>query len=576
MSSKQENLFEDKIDDTSDINKSNIRFFIPINRLNLYTILASGVIAPPISYFNYEQDLQTIVNNKLVLVKNGFDFTEINKITDNRGYSALIEIDVEKLDYKNCYALERKKFKKVKSVNDQHLFFYTSSISNMFITCIHFESENNLEDFKVRGFENVPLDSNQYQVSPDLFSHQTDALNLNELKNITNNNNSLTQEDYQYSDSVVGAFITCMNFISPKLDSFYLFKRSIDEFMKDKIFPILTSKKTSQLDIGLFEVTMKKLIQTDLSLGWVPKEILNSISQELDIDKYTKDDISQFQTWKKITEEILDNKRNIPSLLDEKFIVGRAILLTLLRPSPDDLKKTISSSLEPGPDVLSISSFFVGALFGFETLSNEYKSYNKYSYYFGSELKSLILNKEEKKYKSSDLCIDEQPYGSFGTKINLTYKSLNLIEKDYEGPVELNKILLLAKSSKDRITLDPDRALSRLKYTYEFKDGRRQTVYIKVGQPTKNGGKTLRFYSPCLDISIKSNLKSLKKLAMTILERSNDPERYCRFAIDHEIQQLVVMRDQIDFTGSATELEFLKHVAEVADEFEKTLGLDKF
>ena len=120
------------------------------------------------------------------------------------------------------------------------------------------------------------------------------------------------------------------------------------------------------------------------------------------------------------------------------------------------------------------------------------------------------------------------------------------------------------------------RNFNRLKYTYQFKDGRRQTVYIKVGKPTKTGAKTLRFYSPCLDLSIKSNYDSLKKSAIDILKRSNDPERYCRFAIDNEIKQLVVMRDQIDFSGQSAELDFLKHVAEVADEFEKAFGFDKF
>ena len=36
------------------------------------------------------------------------------------------------------------------------------------------------------------------------------------------------------------------------------------------------------------------------------------------------------------------------------------------------------------------------------------------------------------------------------------------------------------------------------------------------------------------------------------------------------------MRDQIDFSGQSAELDFLKHVAEVADEFEKAFGFDKF
>ena len=36
-----------------------------------------------------------------------------------------------------------------------------------------------------------------------------------------------------------------------------------------------------------------------------------------------------------------------------------------------------------------------------------------------------------------------------------------------------------------------------------------------------------------------------------ILKYSNKPERWCRFAIDEQKEQLVVMRDQIDFSGKS-------------------------
>jgi len=399
---------------------------------------------------------------------------------------------------------------------------------------------------------------------------------IDELKNSEAKDYAYTIEDYNLSNSICGAFICCINFLSDNLNSFKNTKRSIDEFLKNKSYTTFVDGGISQFDIDLFELTLKKYSQLDIKEGWLPKNILDDISSNLSDKKYAKEDIDKFEILKKMTNDILDNKRDVPQLTDEGFIIGRAILLTLLRPSPDDLKHSVSSSLEPGDCVLMISSFLIGALFGFETLSNDYKYLNKNVYNFGAQIKSLILNQQSDKYNDADLRIDEEPFGSFGKKIKLIYQDSEMIVKDDEGPIELNKVLLLAKSSKHKITLEPDRKFNRVKHTYQFKDGRSQTVYIESGKPTPSGVKTLRIYSPCFDLSIKANKEYFKTKMEEIFIYSNKPERWCRFAIDEEKEQLVVMRDQIDFSGKSGDLDFLEHVAKVADEFEKTFGFDKF
>lgn len=264
------------------------------------------------------------------------------------------------------------------------------------------------------------------------------------------------------------------------------------------------------------------------------------------------------------------------ALSDEHFVIGRSILLLLLRPTPEDLLKSQNSSLEPGSIVSAITAMFIGARFGLENLSNEFKAKNKEVFNLCTDVKSLLFNNENESFVENNLSIEELPFSAFGKKLKILYKSNILVERENIGSAELNRILLLSKTSSKKISLYPDREFDRCKYTYQFKDGRKQIVYIQVGKPTIKGEKTLRFYSPCLDLSQDKNIDLLKSQIWKILVKSNEPERYCRFAIDEHLKMLIVVIDQIDFAMTEEQLNFLEHVAQVADEFEKEFGFDNF
>ena len=576
MDKEQKSLFDEQEKSVKENTNSSEKksYFIPMNRVNLCTVLASGVISSSSKYNEYDDDIQKLSPDNLILTKDTFNFLKAEEFIQSSTFGILIEVDVRNIDLKNLYIFNDGSFTNTSAIEGDFLFC-SESILVQDIECIHFRTDEDLEDFKIRGFDNVPVDVASYKISPNLFSEQKNIEILKQLRELESSIN-FDKNEYQKADAYAGAITCFLNFIGSDLQDFNFFKNFTSALLKNSILPMYENGIVNKLDQDLFKITLTKMIDAKLSLGWQPKILLNDIASAIETEQYDDKDQDIFKKWLNASLEILENKRTVSTLTDDHFVIGRALLLLLMRPTPEDLRRSISSSLEPGKKVITIASIFIGARYGLETLSNDFKNNNNQIYNFSSLIKSLILDKKQENLKDNDLSVEEKQTESFGSKIKLLFKSNIIIEKENEGSVELNKVILLAKSSSKKITLSPDREFNRLKYTYEFSNGRSQRVYIKEGKPTPQGGITLRFYSPCLDLKKKSNMILLRKEAMNILIHSNDPERYCRFAIDEEIGQLIVMRDQIDFHGHPEELEFLRHVAEVADKFEEKFGFDQY
>ena len=119
---------------------------------------------------------------------------------------------------------------------------------------------------------------------------------------------------------------------------------------------------------------------------------------------------------------------------------------------------------------------------------------------------------------------------------------------------------------------------NRFKYTHEYKDGRSQLVHV-YSTETNDTDKApmIRFSSPCMDLGGKSPGKLSAKDMRLLLEMNASPGMHCRFAIDSDKKQLVVISDQLEKTLDKEEFEHqFAEVAQVADNYEKRLGTDHF
>ena len=62
-----------------------------------------------------------------------------------------------------------------------------------------------------------------------------------------------------------------------------------------------------------------------------------------------------------------------------------------------------------------------------------------------------------------------------------------------------------------------------------------------------------------------------------LLKKQNESSLICRYSIDEEKKQLLVLADQIAETNDKKEMQsHLENVANAADEFEKSIGEDTY
>ena len=167
-------------------------------------------------------------------------------------------------------------------------------------------------------------------------------------------------------------------------------------------------------------------------------------------------------------------------------------------------------------------------------------------------------------------------WGVMGQSFKLLVGNDELIIKNNEGPLELRLVITIAEAAG--IKLKYERSHNRLSYRYEFKDNRSQIVYISVGAPNENDEATVRFWSPCLDVSTKEGNKRLtRKMLDKLLAKNCELNIYCRFGVCPIENAVMALSDQIVVTMDQRELiSGLEHVAITADNFEKEMGLDVY
>ena len=219
----------------------------------------------------------------------------------------------------------------------------------------------------------------------------------------------------------------------------------------------------------------------------------------------------------------------------------------------------------------------IGARYGFISLANDFKSkpseYNIYSKLISDIFNANFPNFNLPTYTPTKINIDQTNVGELGTKLNLIIGNKVLLSKSDHGPDELNKVLINARSSSNNMNFKVDRANMRLSYDYNFLGNRHQKVYVSVGQPTKSGAKTLRVWSPCLNLNDPSSkLKYNFVLLDLIMKMHTRPDTKCRIGMHENQTMLIAMRDQMVESSDSIELEMLEHVASFADDFEMQYG----
>ena len=462
---------------------------------------------------------------------------------------------------------------------------------------IHFRTEMEQRDFISRAFDNVPIDLFSLTVSPELFSDTKffDSLKFETALN-TIDEAKISSELLNRVDSIAGLFammFVCLPLLIEFVNSAkeILAGQEADRKKRKphdvKGIPWLVSSLTglleenykfgqSTLEADMLRSASLEMINARPAEGWVAKSIKTKIIDSLK-PHVGKKEFEDLNKWGNACEDILDNKRDVTPLDDEKNIVMRGLLLLMLRVEPLDIESSQGSAINPGDKVRFLAAILSGARYGLARLPNNLKI--KTCRYL-SGLMALIINdriddaNRIKDKKPNELILEVKKTGGMGKQVSVLSGSDIVLDIYIEGDPVLLKAKLIAGESD--LKLEYDEENNRLFWHKEFTDGRKQDVFVsRTGNV--NGSPMIRIWSPCLDLTSAKGKKHFKKIAEDLLEKQNDPNFPCRYSIDRESKQLRVLADQIAETNDRKEMEsHLENVANAADEFEKSIGEDRY
>ena len=481
------------------------KWCIPVNRHNLSKILSGGIIAPQNSFPDYKNDAQSFLEGSIILLKGGVSkalmLTE--DFVGSSNFLTLVEIDIEELNTKLIHQIPIEKDLNGKS--QDNVITYSGAIPSSNIKTIYFQLEEDLQDFQVREFEDVPSDAVNVEVSESLFNQQISYDFFEAVKAVPKNKNSSQYKSiYKKSDAYVGSLAVLSEVMVAEERWFKFFEDTIISNKNENLKNIKHfSSICSDIENRLFCIAYELLVDIDGEKDWYAKDFLDDLDKKIKEIDNSLEDKKTYNTWKKICISILNHEGDVPPLGDDGCRVFRAVMLILLRSTPEDISASKNSSLSSGDEVVAFASFLVGAKMGFQRLSKNLKSKSE-NYSFYSTLKSEVFNAyfniKTSQFTKKNVSLETSEYGELGTRFILKINNNALIARENSGPQELAKIQGDAATHTKKIHFDFDRKNNRLTHKYEMPNDRSQRIYIRTKGRTENGEPIIQVISPFLDL----------------------------------------------------------------------------
>ena len=535
------------------------RLFFSTNQKNLLSILGSGILFPAPAQFRYDNDSREYFGGKIGLWKNGIPDWNIEPSSLDLQRTVILEFDggllapfLQKgliLDHKDCLVFD-------------------CPLPLSAVKAIYMRSQVYIDDFLLRLTDDVIADSS-------LFSVILDCPILQVPVGLEAGAEGVALFAAKFVDRIGGA-MKCLTKMQPSQPygtdySELLISICIDHFG----FGNLENGGSGSAD---------SITSTDRSIVLALLEALEGIHPERGMDYESVlasmndrllalDEVSrvEFATWLDYSRKVLGAELDVPTLDDKGDLIKRGILLFLLRPDLDRLRKSVDSSIKPGQGVLAVATFLCGYFTGLLRLGSEYKG--DYSS-FVSFVEKLLLA-----FSCKDITNIES-----ATERNTTDTPLRVLRVNgvniWLRTIAQNETLarVVSQAKTAGYELDYDYENHRLSYNFIFPDDRSQQVYIELIDPLPSGVKVIRFVSPCQDLSKYKKRSPTGPKAIDFLARNGGMDMYSSFAISESLEAMVVVATQIVRTMQDEEFELLlNHVASVADQYERDiLGKDAY
>lgn len=340
--------------------------------------------------------------------------------------------------------------------------------------------------------------------------------------------------------------------------------------------PIDASPVDKALLTGIIDVLRRYPVEG----GWPGEQALAEMAAQAKSHLESQDEraAAELDRWAARANYVLASKAEPQSLADDGFVLQRAALLLLLRGDLDGLAGAdvkLNGAQHPGTLVWGTAGALAALRTGLRALPTRYKMSSDMSApghwleFLGEVFVALLQTANPTALVPSHL---PEPV--------VTYRPLRTLQGEWIASVASKEVV--------RTPVVVDRGLERLltmgqHLGFEFHehgdnglvaavssgDGRKRNVYLELIR-TDGSGPMVRFSTPALMVmGVVARPRMTRDMALDLLRRNADPGMNCRFAINDDATEVVVLVDQLLATLDDAEfLQHIQHVARVAEEFD--------
>jgi hypothetical protein len=315
--------------------------------------------------------------------------------------------------------------------------------------------------------------------------------------------------------------------------------------------------------------------------GWPAEQALAEVTSAAKgrIEPNDERAVADVDRWASRAADVLASRAEAQSLADDGFVLQRAVLLLLLRGDLEGLsagEAEASGPQRPGPVVRGTAGALAALRTGLRALPARHKraidssAPGHWLAYLGEVFLALLQTANP-----SALVPPNLPAPT------VLYRSIRTLHGEW--------IVSIASKEVARTPLEVDRGLERLltmgqHLGFEFQEHgdngllamvspvteRARPVYLELIRTEHGSGPMVRFSAPALKVmGVGSRARMSRDLAFELLKRNADPGMNCRFAVNDDATEVLVLVDQLLATLDDAEfLQHIKHVASVAEDFD--------
>jgi hypothetical protein len=564
------------------------RWLFATNRANVLPVLSSGLVRPMAAYEKYYDDLLSRCPGLIPVWPGDIPASVVPLLTAGAPgmFPVLLEIDPAGADSRvvACVAPDGRvqSFGAGGGNSDVLCNLICSPIPYSAISCIHFFADADRDDFVARDFENV-LTLPPLKVSPALFSGS--GLDAGVIENALRSASSVgaNEVDYRRIDCAMGA-IALLSLLAPvscrwfeALAAATSFPSSaassppgISPLLGTLVAAILRSERgiseSTDVDDRLLGSAIAVLTAASPKEGWVEAQVVREIVSRALVGASSRD-AKDIEDWGQVVVAVARADRQAGPLDDSGSIIRRALMLLVLRGTPDRIIKSVETTLHPGPQVAAIAGMLSGLFWGYSRLARPLKL-QACSPTVLSQLAVVWSEGGALRRNSPVVKASLQRVDPTTARLAVMVGDSALVSRELRPDDSMMRVFYHARTLGYLLEFDPE--ISAFVHELQSVGGGARRIIIESGRATLRGQKTIRVRTVCTASGGKPIRLAKREDALALLERNHAPATQCRFAVAPQSGSVEVIADQILEAMDSVELQaHVEAVSSTASSFEE-------